>query len=67
MSFKGKMEETAKKRESSIVLALDFPFRSPEKREELLANAWGSHCCSAMIAGTACAGSKPARAACAST
>jgi orotidine-5'-phosphate decarboxylase len=39
MSFKGKMEETAKKRESSIVLALDFPFRSPEKREELLANA----------------------------
>jgi orotidine-5'-phosphate decarboxylase len=39
MSFKVKMEETAKKKESSIVLALDFPFRSPDKREELLAKA----------------------------
>ena len=39
MSFKAKMEETAKKKESSIVLALDFPFRSPEKRGELLAEA----------------------------
>jgi orotidine-5'-phosphate decarboxylase len=39
MSFKEKMENTAKKKESNIVLALDFPFRSPEKREELLANA----------------------------
>jgi orotidine-5'-phosphate decarboxylase len=39
MSFKAKMEETAKKKESSIVLALDFPFRSPQKREELLAKA----------------------------
>jgi orotidine-5'-phosphate decarboxylase len=39
MSFKEKMEETAKKKESKIVLALDFPFRSPEKREELLAKA----------------------------
>ena len=39
MSFKGKMEETAKKKESSIVLALDFPFQSIEKRDELLANA----------------------------
>ena len=39
MSFKAKMEETAKKKESNIVLALDFPFRSPERREELLANA----------------------------
>jgi len=39
MSFKEKMEKTAEKKESSIVLALDFPFRSPEKREELLANA----------------------------
>jgi len=33
------MEETSKKKESSIVLALDFPFHSPEKREELLAKA----------------------------
>jgi orotidine-5'-phosphate decarboxylase len=39
MSFKAKMEETAKKKESSIVLALDFPFRNPEKRKELLAKA----------------------------
>ncbi len=33
------MLETAKKKESSIVLALDFPFRNPEKREKLLAKA----------------------------
>jgi len=33
------MEENANKKESNIVLALDFPFRSPEKREELLVNA----------------------------
>jgi orotidine-5'-phosphate decarboxylase len=39
MSFKAKMEETARKKESSIILALDFPFHSPEKREELLAKA----------------------------
>jgi orotidine-5'-phosphate decarboxylase len=39
MSFKGKMEETAKRKESRIVLALDFPFHSPDKREELLAEA----------------------------
>jgi len=39
MSFKAKMEEIAKKKGSNIVLALDFPFRSPEKREELLVKA----------------------------
>jgi orotidine-5'-phosphate decarboxylase len=39
MSFKAEMEENANKTESNIVLALDFPFRSPEKREELLVNA----------------------------
>jgi orotidine-5'-phosphate decarboxylase len=39
MSFKAKMEATAKKKESSIVLALDFPFRSPEKRKDLLVEA----------------------------
>ncbi len=39
MSFKEKMEETAKKKESNIVLALDFPFRNIDKREELLAEA----------------------------
>jgi orotidine-5'-phosphate decarboxylase len=41
MSFKEKMEETSKKNGSSIVLALDFPFRNPEKREELLLEAQG--------------------------
>jgi orotidine-5'-phosphate decarboxylase len=41
MSFKEKMEKNAKKKESNIVLALDFPFRSPEKREELLVEAQG--------------------------
>ena len=40
MSFKAKMEATAKKKESCIVLALDFPFHSPEKHEELLAKAY---------------------------
>jgi orotidine-5'-phosphate decarboxylase len=39
MSFKAKMEEAAKNKESRVVLALDFPFRSPEKREDLLAKA----------------------------
>ncbi len=39
MSFKAKMEETAKKKESSIVLALDFPFHSPENSGKLLAKA----------------------------
>ena len=33
------MEETAKKKESSIVLALDFPFHNIEKREGLLTQA----------------------------
>jgi orotidine-5'-phosphate decarboxylase len=39
MSFKTKMEKVAKKKESSVVLALDFPFRNPEEHEELLAKA----------------------------
>jgi orotidine-5'-phosphate decarboxylase len=39
MSFKEKMEETSKKKKSNIILALDFPFHSPEKREELLIKA----------------------------
>jgi orotidine-5'-phosphate decarboxylase len=39
MQFKEKMEETAKTKGSSVILALDFPFRSPEKRGELLAEA----------------------------
>jgi orotidine-5'-phosphate decarboxylase len=39
MSFKKKMEETAKKKESKIVLALDFPFHNPDKRNKLLVEA----------------------------
>ena len=39
MSFKAKMEETAKKNSSRIVLALDFPFQNPEQRQNLLAKA----------------------------
>jgi orotidine-5'-phosphate decarboxylase len=39
MSFKAKMEETAKEKGSRVVLALDFPFHSPKKRGELLAKA----------------------------
>jgi orotidine-5'-phosphate decarboxylase len=39
MSFKARMEETAKKKESRIVLALDFPFHSLENREKLFAKA----------------------------
>lgn len=39
MLFKEKMEETSKKKKSNIVLALDFPFYSLEKREELLIKA----------------------------
>ena len=39
MSFKEKMEETSKKKKSNIILALDFPFHNPEKREELLIKA----------------------------
>jgi orotidine-5'-phosphate decarboxylase len=39
MSFKAKMEETGKEKGSSIVLALDFPFRNPEKRDALLVKA----------------------------
>ncbi|MEM3579551.1 MAG: orotidine 5'-phosphate decarboxylase [Candidatus Bathyarchaeia archaeon] len=35
MSFREKMEQTAKNKESNIVLNLDFPFENPEKRESL--------------------------------
>ena len=35
MSFREKMEENAKTRESNIVLALDFPFKKPEKRRNI--------------------------------
>jgi orotidine-5'-phosphate decarboxylase len=39
LSFKAKMEETAKKNASRIVLALDFPFQNPEHRQNLLVKA----------------------------
>ena len=39
MSFKAKIEETAKNKESRIVLALDFPYQNPENRKSLLAKA----------------------------
>lgn len=39
MSFKAKMEETAKKKKSRIVLALDFPFIDPKKSGELFDKA----------------------------
>jgi orotidine-5'-phosphate decarboxylase len=39
VSFKTRMEETAKHKQSHIVLALDFPFQSPENRTNLLAKA----------------------------
>jgi orotidine-5'-phosphate decarboxylase len=39
LSFKAKIEETAKNKESRIVLALDFPYQNPENRKSLLAKA----------------------------
>jgi orotidine-5'-phosphate decarboxylase len=39
MSFRARIEEIAKNKESSIVLALDFPFQNQENRENLLAKA----------------------------
>jgi orotidine-5'-phosphate decarboxylase len=41
LSFRTRIEETAKNKASSIVLALDFPFQNPENRENLLAKAQG--------------------------
>ena len=39
MSFKAKMEESAKSKNSPIVLALDFPYESPENRSNVLVKA----------------------------
>jgi orotidine-5'-phosphate decarboxylase len=39
MSFKAKMQEAAKSKNSSIVLALDFPYETPENRNKVLAKA----------------------------
>jgi len=37
--FRARMAETAKKKESNIVLALDFPFEKPENRKNLFSKA----------------------------
>jgi orotidine-5'-phosphate decarboxylase len=39
LSFKVKMQEAAKSKNSKIVLALDFPFEAAENRDKLLAKA----------------------------
>jgi orotidine-5'-phosphate decarboxylase len=39
MSFKAKMQEAAKSKNSPIVLALDFPFEVPENRNKVLVKA----------------------------
>ena len=39
MSFKAKMQEAAKSKNSPIVLALDFPYEAPDNRYEVLAKA----------------------------
>ncbi len=39
MSFSVKMQEAAKSKGSRIVLALDFPFESPDNRDKILAKA----------------------------
>lgn len=39
MSFKIKMSEVSRKRQSNIVLALDLPFQSPKERNSILAKA----------------------------
>jgi len=39
LSFKAKIEETAKNKKTPIVLALDFPYQNPESRTALFAKA----------------------------
>jgi len=39
VSFRVKIEQTAKKQESNIVLAFDFPFENPENRKKLFSQA----------------------------
>jgi orotidine-5'-phosphate decarboxylase len=39
MSFKAKMQEAAKSKNSRLVLALDFPFEAAENRDKILAKA----------------------------
>jgi orotidine-5'-phosphate decarboxylase len=55
LSFRARIEETAKNNKSPIVLALDFPFQGPENRESLLDKAQDvleavhSHVCAVKI------------------
>ncbi len=39
MSFKTKMQDVAKSKDSKLILALDFPFQAPDNREHILAKA----------------------------
>ena len=39
MSFRAKMQEIAKNKNSRIILALDFPFEAPENRKKVFAKA----------------------------
>ncbi len=39
VSFRQKMAETSQSKQSSIVLALDFPYQSPKERKDLFAKA----------------------------
>jgi orotidine-5'-phosphate decarboxylase len=39
MAFRAKIEQTAKQRQSNIILALDFPFENPENRNSLFKKA----------------------------
>jgi orotidine-5'-phosphate decarboxylase len=39
VSFKKKMQESAKSKKSPIILALDFPFETPDNRDKILAKA----------------------------
>lgn len=36
MTFKAQIEEASRKKQSNIILALDFPFQNPQERESLL-------------------------------
>jgi orotidine-5'-phosphate decarboxylase len=39
MSFRARMQQTAKNRESNIILAFDFPFEKPENQKNLFSKA----------------------------
>jgi orotidine-5'-phosphate decarboxylase len=39
LSFRSRIEQTAKSKESNIVVALDFPFENPENRQSLFSKA----------------------------